>query len=59
MTKKYIYYFGNNSADGNAKMKDLLGGKGANLAEMANLGFPVPSGFTITTQSCNEYNNNK
>ena len=58
MTKKYIYYFGNNSADGNAKMKDLLGGKGANLAEMANLGFPVPSGFTITTQSCNEYNNN-
>jgi len=58
MTKKYIYFFGNNSADGNANMKDLLGGKGANLAEMANLGFPVPSGFTITTEACDEYNNN-
>ncbi len=58
MKKKYVYFFGNNSADGNAKMKDLLGGKGANLAEMANLGFPVPSGFTITTQACNEYNRN-
>ncbi|MBT3880012.1 MAG: pyruvate, phosphate dikinase [Candidatus Scalindua sp.] len=59
MKKKYIFVFGNNSADGNATMKDLLGGKGANLAEMANLGFPVPSGFTITTQACDEYNNNK
>ena len=59
MKKKYIFFFGNNSADGNATMKDLLGGKGANLAEMANLGFPVPSGFTITTQACDEYNNNK
>ena len=58
MKKKYIYFFGSKSADGNAKMKDLLGGKGANLAEMANLGFPVPSGFTITTQACNEYNHN-
>ncbi len=58
MKKKYIYFFGNNSADGNATMKDLLGGKGANLAEMANMGFPVPSGFTITTQACDEYNNN-
>jgi len=58
MTKKYIYFFGNNNADGNANMKDLLGGKGANLAEMANLGFPVPSGFTITTEACDEYNNN-
>ena len=58
MKRKYIYFFGSKSADGNAKMKDLLGGKGANLAEMANLGFPVPSGFTITTQTCNEYNNN-
>ena len=45
MKKKYIYFFGNNKADGNARMKDLLGGKGANLAEMSNLGFPVPSGF--------------
>ena len=58
MKRKYIYFFGSKSADGNAKMKDLLGGKGANLAEMANLGFPVPAGFTITTQTCNEYNNN-
>ena len=58
MKRKYIYFFGSKNADGNAKMKDLLGGKGANLAEMANLGFPVPSGFTITTQTCNEYNNN-
>ncbi len=56
MKKKYIYFFGNGSADGNASMKDLLGGKGANLAEMANLGFPVPSGFTITTEACDAYN---
>ena len=56
MKKKYIYFFGNNKADGNAKMKVLLGGKGANLAEMSNLGFPVPSGFTITTEACDEYN---
>ena len=56
MKKKYIYFFGNGSADGNANMKDLLGGKGANLAEMANLGFPVPSGFTITTEACDTYN---
>ncbi len=56
MKKKYIYFFGNNKADGNARMKDLLGGKGANLAEMANLGFPVPPGFTITTEACDEYN---
>jgi pyruvate,orthophosphate dikinase len=56
MKKKYIYFFGNGSADGNANMKDLLGGKGANLAEMANLRFPVPSGFTITTEACDAYN---
>jgi pyruvate, orthophosphate dikinase len=56
MKKKYIYFFGNGSADGNANMKDLLGGKGANLAEMANLGFPVPYGFTITTEACDAYN---
>lgn len=56
MKKKYIYFFGNGSADGNASMKDLLGGKGANLAEMANLGFLVPSGFTITTEACDTYN---
>ena len=56
MKKKYIYFFGNGSADGNANMKDLLGGKGANLAEMANHGFPVPSGFTISTEACDAYN---
>lgn len=56
MKKKYIYFFGNNRADGNAKMKELLGGKGANLAEMSNMGFPVPPGFTITTEACDEYN---
>ena len=56
MKKKYIYFFDSGSADGNANMKDLLGGKGANLAEMANLGFPVPSGFTITTEACYAYN---
>lgn len=48
MTQKYVYLF----AEGNAKMKDLLGGKGANLAEMTGIGLPVPSGFTITTEAC-------
>lgn len=48
---KYVYSFN----EGNKDMKDLLGGKGANLAEMINLGFPVPSGFTVTTECCNEY----
>jgi pyruvate,orthophosphate dikinase len=52
MGKKYVYFFGGGSAEGNADMKDLLGGKGANLAEMANLGLPVPPGFTITTEAC-------
>lgn len=52
MRKKYVYFFGGGSAEGNADMKDLLGGKGANLAEMANLGLPVPPGFTITTEAC-------
>ncbi len=51
--KKYIYFFGNGRADGNGKMKDLLGGKGAGLAEMTNAGVPVPPGFTITTEVCN------
>ncbi|MHC4181892.1 MAG: pyruvate, phosphate dikinase [Planctomycetota bacterium] len=58
--KKYIYFFSNSRADGNASMKALLGGKGANLAEMANLGFSVPPGFTITTEACQAYyKNNK
>lgn len=54
-TKKYVYFFGNGKAEGDAKMKSLLGGKGANLAEMTNIGIPVPPGFTITTDSCAEY----
>jgi pyruvate, orthophosphate dikinase len=53
-TKKYVYFFGRGRAEGSAKMKDLLGGKGSNLAEMTNLGIPVPPGFTITTQACIE-----
>lgn len=56
MSKKYLYTFGPNHADGNTKMKDTLGGKGANLAEMANLGIPVPPGFTISTEVCAIYN---
>jgi len=54
---RYIYSFGDGRADGNAGEKNLLGGKGANLAEMAILGLPVPAGFTITTQCCNDYFN--
>ncbi len=52
---KWVYGFGGGRAEGAAKMKDLLGGKGANLAEMANLGLPVPPGFTITTELCTHY----
>jgi pyruvate,orthophosphate dikinase len=52
---KWVYSFGGGKAEGAAKMKDLLGGKGANLAEMANLGLPVPPGFTITTEVCTFY----
>jgi pyruvate,orthophosphate dikinase len=55
MAKRYVYEFGGKKAAGNAKMKNLLGGKGANLAEMTNLGIPVPPGFTITTEACNYY----
>jgi len=58
-SKKYVYYFGDGKADGTGKMKDLLGGKGAGLANMVNLKFPVPSGFTITTEACNTYFENK
>src|SRR5882762_4847743 len=57
---KYVYFFGGKSAEGNGKMKELLGGKGANLAEMCLIGLPVPAGFTITTEVCNlYYANNK
>lgn len=55
---KYVYSFGNKKADGKADMKNLLGGKGANLAEMTNLGIPVPPGFTITTEVCTLYYKN-
>ncbi len=51
MSKKYVYLF----SEGNGKMKELLGGKGANLAEMSNLGMPVPKGFTVTTEACTKY----
>ncbi len=55
MEGKYVYSFGGGQADGQADMKNLLGGKGANLAEMSNLGLPVPPGFTITTDMCTHY----
>ena len=54
-THKYVYLFGNKKADGNGSMKPLLGGKGANLAEMTRIGLPVPPGFTITTEVCTYY----
>ncbi len=59
MAAKQVYFFGGGKAEGNAKMKNLLGGKGANLAEMANLGVPVPPGFTITTEVCTHFYQNK
>src|SRR5512138_1116269 len=52
---KYVYFFGKGKAEGRADMKALLGGKGANLAEMTNIGLPVPPGFTITTEVCTYY----
>ncbi len=52
---KYVYFFGGGRADGHGKIKDVLGGKGAGLAEMTNLGLPVPPGFTIQTEACREY----
>ncbi|HAK89574.1 MAG TPA: pyruvate, phosphate dikinase [Nitrospiraceae bacterium] len=59
-SRKYVYFFGGGKADGKSEMKNLLGGKGANLAEMVNLGIPVPPGFTITTEVCTlYYKNNK
>src|SRR3982751_2491272 len=53
--KKWVYLFADGKAEGNAKMRDLLGGKGAGLAEMTNAKLPVPPGFTITTEACNAY----
>jgi pyruvate, orthophosphate dikinase len=58
MAAKYVYFFGNATAEGNAEMKNLLGGKGANLAEMTSIGLPVPPGFTITTEVCTEFYKN-
>jgi pyruvate,orthophosphate dikinase len=57
--KKYVYFFGKGKAEGRAEMKALLGGKGANLAEMINIGLPVPAGFTISTEVCTYYYANK
>ena len=54
MSKKFVYSFD----EGNKEMRGLLGGKGANLAEMTNIGLPVPQGFTITTEACNDYYDN-
>jgi len=56
---KYVYFFGKDKTEGNATMRNLLGGKGSHLAEMANLGIPVPPGFTITTKVCTEYFENE
>ena len=58
MSDKYVYFFGDGKADGTKEMKSLLGGKGANLAEMTNLGIPVPAGFTISTEVCTSYYEN-
>ena len=55
MNEKRVYTFGNGKAEGNAQMREVLGGKGANLAEMNLIGVPVPPGFTITTDTFNEY----
>ena len=58
MAQKYVYFFGNGQADGRSDMKNLLGGKGANLAEMTSIGLPVPPGFTISTEVCTEFYKN-
>ena len=55
MAKKYVYLF----SEGNKDMRELLGGKGANLAEMTSIGLPVPRGFTVTTEACNKYYEDK
>src|ERR1035437_5294991 len=58
MAQKFVYFFGNGQAEGRADMKNLLGGKGANLAEMTSIGLPVPPGFTISTEVCTEFYKN-
>src|SRR3954471_9209964 len=57
-SNKYVYFFGGGKADGHRDMKDVLGGKGAGLAEMTNAGLPVPPGFTVSTAACNVYTEN-
>src|SRR5271168_195223 len=57
--QKYVYSWGAGRADGNGSMKALLGGKGANLAEMSRIGLPVPAGFTVTTEVCTHYYANR
>ncbi|MEK7842041.1 MAG: PEP/pyruvate-binding domain-containing protein, partial [Deltaproteobacteria bacterium] len=57
-SNKFVYFFGGGKAEGKGSMKELLGGKGAGLAEMTNIGLPVPAGFTITTEACNFYYKN-
>jgi pyruvate,orthophosphate dikinase len=59
MAKKMVYSFGKTQTDGRGELKALLGGKGANLAEMTRIGLPVPPGFTITTEVCIDYSENK
>jgi len=59
MAKKYVYFFGAGKAEGNMRMKDILGGKGANLAEMAGIGLPVPPGFTVSAEVCDLFHRNK
>src|SRR3972149_11403641 len=59
MAKKYVYCVGAGKAEGNSRMRNLLGGKGCDLAEMTNLKIPVPAGFTITTEVCTAYYANK
>ena len=56
--KKYVYFFAANQSEGKADMKNLIGGKGANLAEMCNIGVPVPPGFTLSTEVCTAYYDN-
>ena len=58
MSDKHVYFFGDGVAEGRGDMKNLLGGKGANLAEMTSIGLPVPAGFTLTTEVCTEYYDN-
>ena len=59
MENKLIFEFSKNKTDGDSSLNNLLGGKGANLAEMSNMGIPVPPGFTITTEVCNYFTENK